>query len=400
MLLNSVNFNDRIEVPSARQITDAGQMIVPCAFARTGGQQYSAGQLGLQDVASDKLVTVMRDEADVFDEASLASFRSAPVTIGHPKSPEGLPIKVTADNSAELQVGVLEGMPTRDEDTLSGTLVIARQDAIDLIEGGTKELSAGYTCDLEMVDEDGESVIYQRNIRANHIAIVSKGRAGSMCAIADEDDTELVEDKAADGGDGLGRNDDKPESAFDPAALEAGIKVEKEHTDSVEKAESIAKDHLSEDPEYYTKLAKMEAKDEASTQVQLEDAVVSLTDERDALLAKVATLQDELDSNVEERVHAILVAKDLTDLEEFSGKSIQEIKHMVVADQMPNLDLDGRSEAYVCARFDVLCEDAEIGETPMGRLLKDNAESLHEVPKPSTLVADARARSIERQKRS
>ena len=40
--------------------------------------------------------------------------------------------------------------------------------------------------------------------------------------------------------------------------LEEGIKVEMEHTDSKEQAEEIAKDHLFEDAEYYSKLAKVE----------------------------------------------------------------------------------------------------------------------------------------------
>jgi hypothetical protein len=35
-----------------------------------------------------------------------------------------------------------------------------------------------------------------------------------------------------------------------------GIKVEKEHTKSESMARQIAKDHLVEDPEYYTKLTK------------------------------------------------------------------------------------------------------------------------------------------------
>ena len=38
--------------------------------------------------------------------------------------------------------------------------------------------------------------------------------------------------------------------------LEIGTKVEMEHTDSKEEAEKIAKDHLSEDPNYYSKLYK------------------------------------------------------------------------------------------------------------------------------------------------
>ncbi len=43
--------------------------------------------------------------------------------------------------------------------------------------------------------------------------------------------------------------------------LEAGIKVEMEHTNSEAKAKEIAMDHLWEDPKYYTKLKKVEAKE-------------------------------------------------------------------------------------------------------------------------------------------
>jgi hypothetical protein len=38
--------------------------------------------------------------------------------------------------------------------------------------------------------------------------------------------------------------------------LSKGISTEKEHTDSVSIAKKIAKDHLVEDPKYYTKLSK------------------------------------------------------------------------------------------------------------------------------------------------
>ena len=43
--------------------------------------------------------------------------------------------------------------------------------------------------------------------------------------------------------------------------LEMGMKVEMEHTDSEVKAKEIAMDHLWEDPSYYTKLKKIEAKE-------------------------------------------------------------------------------------------------------------------------------------------
>jgi len=43
---------------------------------------------------------------------------------------------------------------------------------------------------------------------------------------------------------------------FDPKELEMGKKVEMEHTDNPDEAEKIAKDHLKEVPDYYTKLKK------------------------------------------------------------------------------------------------------------------------------------------------
>jgi len=40
--------------------------------------------------------------------------------------------------------------------------------------------------------------------------------------------------------------------------FDMGVKVEMEHTDNEELAGEIAKDHLFEDPEYYTKLKSIE----------------------------------------------------------------------------------------------------------------------------------------------
>lgn len=45
---------------------------------------------------------------------------------------------------------------------------------------------------------------------------------------------------------------------YDPEQLQKGIKIEHEHTDNSAIAEIIAKHHLAEDPNYYSKLEKME----------------------------------------------------------------------------------------------------------------------------------------------
>jgi len=55
---------------------------------------------------------------------------------------------------------------------------------------------------------------------------------------------------------------DKKPSDFDPKQIEMGIKVEMEHTKDRDMAEEIAMDHLTEIPDYYTRLKKMEDKAE------------------------------------------------------------------------------------------------------------------------------------------
>ncbi len=376
-MLKGVKLSDRIKVPSQRQLTDAGQMIVPCAFARTGTQLYTAGQLGIQDKETDEVIEVHRDEVDVFDEESMASFRSAPVTLGHPKGEDGLAIQVTAENAKELQVGMLEGKAVRDEDTLAGVIVLSSKEAIDALENGTQELSAGYVCDIAEV----EGKYYQRNIRANHIAIVDKGRAGSSCRISDEAD-QVIE------------------------GLEESAK--KDIEDSV--------DDSSKDLDYLTVLAKHIA-DESNAKADLEgklketdNKVVELTDEiskanetieaknKEIEAAKVE-LEDAIaasNENVIERCEVIDKARYIADLKDFGDKTIADIKKLVVADQLPNLDLEGKDEQYINARFDILMEDAE-KETPMSQVLRDHASN-QVATKYDDPVAVARQNMINRNK--
>lgn len=54
-------------------------------------------------------------------------------------------------------------------------------------------------------------------------------------------------------------NEKGQDKTFDEKELAIGIDIEKEHTISKMMAERIAKDHLTEIPDYYTRLKKMEA---------------------------------------------------------------------------------------------------------------------------------------------
>ncbi len=347
--IGQVSLVDLIKVPTQRTITDAGQMIVPCAFARTGVQKYTAKALGLVDRPENEMVNVIRDEAEVFSAESMASFRSAPVTIGHPVNDEGKQINVTSKNSKELQVGTLEGLPVRDEDVLKGNLVIARQDAIDLIDSGTVELSAGYNCDL-MMNDDGD--ILQRNIRANHIAIVVKARGGSNLRIADEE--ELINTVAT---------------------LTDELKTEKDLVSSLT--------------------------DELKTEKELSrcttDELSSMEAERDVAKSTIVTLKDELTQSIDDRVNIILKAINLTDIKDFTDKNLNEIRRMVVEDVMPNQDISGKTESYVNAMFDIIV-DADKAETPMSKLLRGESTPA-KIEDYSHMVKDARSKMIKRNKK-
>src|SRR6056297_958240 len=56
-----------------------------------------------------------------------------------------------------------------------------------------------------------------------------------------------------------GLAEEKPDSKYRSDQLRKGIKVEKEHTPAKPVAKEIAKDHLEEIPDYYDRLAEMEA---------------------------------------------------------------------------------------------------------------------------------------------
>ena len=379
--LLGIVLEDRISVPTSRTMTDAGQMHVPCKFARTGTQLYSAKQLGIKDADPKAVITVHRDEVDVFDGAAVESFRSAPVTIGHPKLEDGTPILLTADNSKDLQVGMLEGMPTRDEDTLGGVLVLTAKEAIDALEDGTQELSAGYTCDIELVD----GKYHQRNIRANHIAIVDKGRAGSSCRISDEA-LELTDEAVIK----LIKSEALVSDCLDKAVgflKLAGIEVGDElNLDSAlallnsslteVKAKLLVKADLLVDS-----IGQVEARDLELTKTKLE-----LTD------AKLAATQ-----GVIERCDALENARLIADMRDLGDKSVGEIKRMVVEDQMPDKDFEGKSEAYIDAMFEILVDHSK-GETPMSKILKQQDAHVIVDAKPIDPVAVARQAMINRNK--
>jgi hypothetical protein len=69
----------------------------------------------------------------------------------------------------------------------------------------------------------------------------------------------------------IGKHNSVPDSFFNKDELELGIRIEMEHTDDPEVAKKIAKDHLAEFKDYYTRLVKMEKKAEKDSKKEKEN---------------------------------------------------------------------------------------------------------------------------------
>jgi len=292
-----LTFNDRLSLPSQRKFLDSGLMVAPCTIARTGIMYYKASECGdlFASRDPDSIVKVMTRDEELFAKDSIDSYFSAPITIGHPEE------DVTVANGKELKKGHLNGVPFADGQQLSGTLVIDSPDALALVGSGSSELSSGHTCGLKLADSNVDWDAEKTNIRVNHIAIVSKGRAGSA-RIADEElpmELKEVQAKLSDANLVLEDNKNKIQKLEDEKA-ELTLKVK-----------------------------------EAEAKIVDEDAIEKLIEGRVQFVAQVAKLTD----------------LDVT------GLKIDDAKKAVV-EKVIEVDLSDASPEYVAVRFDILLEDS------------------------------------------
>ena len=170
-------------------VTDAGYLEAAARTARIGIQQYLGSELGRPDL---DVVNVYRDEVEVFAKRSLDTFSKLPITNDHPG------VDVDASNWRDLAVGTTGDEVLRDGEYLKIGLKITDASAVQAVRDGKRELSVGYAA--EIVWQDGvapDGAAYQaiqKNIVANHIAIVERGRAGSKARIGDSWGASPVQD--------------------------------------------------------------------------------------------------------------------------------------------------------------------------------------------------------------
>lgn len=149
-------------------------------IARTGSMDYLESELNPVGSFS-KRVKVLRSTEEVFSPAALSSFEGKPVTNEHPPellTPEtySLYAKGHAQNVRKGE-GEWEGHVVAD-------LHIQDEALIREVQEGKREISCGYECSYS---DNGDGTYSQHDIRGNHVAVVTRGRAGKNVAILDSE---------------------------------------------------------------------------------------------------------------------------------------------------------------------------------------------------------------------
>lgn len=336
-------FTDSVTLDGTR-LTGDGYLVTTARSVRTGVQLYAGREVGRPDLAT---VRVMRPADEVFSQDSLQSFSHAPVTLDHPSEP------VTADNWSKLAVGEVSTAATKDGEWIALPLILKDAAAIAAVESGKRELSAGYTCELEWTDGNPDHDAVQRNIRINHLAVVDRARAGSDARIGD-----------SWGASPIHATDTENKSMTLKTVLVDGLQVETTEAG----AQAIAK--LTAD-----KAALAVAYD---AEIADKDAALAAKDgELAAKDAKIAELEAkqlsdaDLDKAAAARGDLIAKAKALAPKVVTDGKSAIEIKKAVLAER--KVEMADQSDAYVDAYFNILAKDAKAADNT-ARALGDTTE--------------------------
>jgi len=330
---------DAVDVSRPR-LTRDGYLVAEAKVARTGIQLYRADELGL-DGDPARVIKVYRPPEEVFAKDSLASYAHRPVTLIHP---DGM---IDAVNWAAHAKGQTGGEVMRDGQFVRVPMLLMDASAINEWRNGIRELSMGYTMDLEMKDgvtPEGEQYdAIQRNLRMNHLALVSHARGGSQLRLGDVslEDSDMSEVKLT-------------------TITVDGLSVQT--TDAGAQAIAKLSNELGE-----ARKAQKDAEAKHAEAINAKDKELATKDaEIDSLKGKL--LSDEaLDAKVKERADLITKAKRIAD-KDYTGKTAEQIRSSAVEAKLGQDAVKDKSPEYIAARFDILAEDA--GQDPVRQVLR------------------------------
>lgn len=168
---------------SKRQVDSNGWInIAANPLTKAGVFQYLGSEIGAPE--PDRVYNVYRPSEELQSPETIESFKLVPFIDEHTWLGE--------DGEAAERKGV-QGIIGEsiyfEEPYLFGNVRILSESIKDRINAGKVELSAGYKCKYDFEDGAFNGQKYdaiQRDIRANHLALVDKGRSGADVAVLDK----------------------------------------------------------------------------------------------------------------------------------------------------------------------------------------------------------------------
>lgn len=349
---------DRFDISSFKPkttTTPQGFLRGPAFFTRVGIFEYKR--------FDGTTVRELRPPEEVFHPDSLATLASAPVTRDHPHE-GGRAVYIDPKNATKFTVGVTGERIDTKGDLVGGTLTIMDANTIaDAKAGKLLDISSGYRM---LVDPtSGVHPVYgrydaiQRRIRYNHVALLGPGdgRAGQDVALRFDGAAELVEsdrlDKDPDSllrrEDPARRSDRKERNVEDEIVIINGVEFKVPRT--------AAQAFTAEKKRLDSRVAELEKSSE--TAKAQADANKAKADDLEKKLAE-ATDAKRFDSAVADRIALVDRARKVWKEAPATG-SAREIREVVL--KKSGIDVAGKSDAYVEARFDALAESLTSGSS-------------------------------------
>lgn len=311
-----------------------------------------------------KFVQRLRDVDDV--KAATASINCKPITLQHPNKP------VDINNVKDLKVGMTANDATFDGLNNRVTVTITDKDAVDAIDRGeVKAFSMGYKCSV--VENDGvwQGVHHdqqQKDIVYNHLALVTKGRAGDkvnfmvgdsadFADIFDMADPEEGEKKPTE--DGNENLDGQPVVVNDGKA-NPDVNLNDNNHNQEQSMKTIQLDGVDYQADEKVIEALQAAQNDAAEKLDEIQTLLNSVDERDAqikeLQEKLDTANDEIDEAViDAAVNAKLAILDVArsaGIECDTSDDVSDIKRQVISAAFDSIELDSiEDETSINALF-------------------------------------------------
>jgi hypothetical protein len=200
-------------------------------ISKVGVFDYLGAEIGAPQ--ADQIYKILRPQEELENAATINSFRLMPFVDEH----EMLGREATPAEQKGIE-GVIGENVYFDYPYLKGNIKILSNSALNQIHSGKIELSPGYRCRYDFTPGTFNGEHYdaiQRDIRANHLALVAEGRTGPEVAVQDHVITIDTKELVSMATEEQEKKDTTDDNGFTPEQLEQ-LKVLIEQTLSGQQA--------------------------------------------------------------------------------------------------------------------------------------------------------------------